>query len=551
MTIDIRNGTNHIPDAPTTRIARENRISPYLTESERQSILTYLEPSAKALCTGVCQLLQAEDNVWKDTKVGVICFIRNPQIKEYVLSLLLPKPSGTSAAKVLWTMTVSAFFETEKTSDEHLLIFVMDSFPRDVCGLHFYDPREADEFHRILVIENRNRITRRASIPKRHAPPPPQAGGCEVVEQLTEPSGALTINSGEKKHKKGFLGGIFTMKKKKKDRKKLDISAPMEFKHIEHLGLEELSVEDQETFHHLVKEVDIQPGNEAQMQLIREIIATRGSEIRSSMRLKRNSVHPSESFGRGPHKTLAESRDSMMVLHKQQRRTPREVKKGSTTKVNTGQEIPIDRYLDPDWEKTPLFESQKKLHVITEYNESESSVIFKIGTCGYGKSLPRDSLPPRIPDRKQSGSATKPIWRIEVPLPNGAQVPQHSPPPTPPSSQPSPVQSTNEPSLTFPQNNHSVTTSVPSEISTSALPPPPPPPSLLSPAPTPPPCSELKQPVFDIPPFNTNGRKSLLESPTGDGGLLSAIQAELDKRREYIVTDSDCEADSTDSEWTD
>lgn len=30
-----------------------------------------------------------------------------------------------------------------------------------------------------------------------------------------------------------------------------------------------------------------------------------------------------------------------------------------------------------------------------------------------------------------------------------------------------------------------------------------------------------------------------LQSPTGDGGLLSAIQAELDKRREYIATDSD------------
>uniref|UniRef100_A0A0K0D344 WH1 domain-containing protein n=1 Tax=Angiostrongylus cantonensis TaxID=6313 RepID=A0A0K0D344_ANGCA len=201
--------------APT----RENRISSYLTESERQSILTYLEPSAKALCTGVCQLLQAEDNVWKDTKVGVICFIRNPQIKEYVLSLLLPKPNGTSAAKVLWTMTVSAFFETEKTSDEHLLIFVMETFPRDVCGLHFYDPREADEFHRILVIENRSqfyltdytvalefakknepdkfeivafvnendRISRRASIPKRHAPPPPQVYISTSIQSFNGP----------------------------------------------------------------------------------------------------------------------------------------------------------------------------------------------------------------------------------------------------------------------------------------------------------------------------------------------------------------------------
>uniref|UniRef100_A0A0K0D1S0 MHD domain-containing protein n=1 Tax=Angiostrongylus cantonensis TaxID=6313 RepID=A0A0K0D1S0_ANGCA len=259
-----------------------------------------------------------------------------------------------------------------------------------------------------------------------------------------------------------------------------------------------------------------------------------------------------------------------MVLHKQQRRTPRDVKKGSTTKVNTGQEIPIDRYLDPNWEKTPSFESQKKLHVITEYSEFESSDMEnhyheKASLHVYqtesnqGISVCLQLIRPR----KKTGvnkityyvakfpGATMPIWRIEVPLPNGAKVPQHSPPPTPPSSQPSPIHSTNEPSLTVSQNDHSVTMSVPSELPTSAPPPPPPPPSLLSPAPTPPPSTEPKRPMFDIALFNTNGRKSLLESPTGGGGLLSAIQAELDKRREYIVTDSDCEADSTDSEWTD
>ncbi|KAK6045936.1 hypothetical protein COOONC_16559 [Cooperia oncophora] len=125
--------------------------------------------------------------MWTDMKVGVICFIRDPTNKEYVLSLLLPKPDEQLPAKVLWTMTVTAFFETERTSDEHLLTFIMETFPRDVCGLNFYDPREADEFHRILVEENRGRISRHANRPKRQAPPPPsKVVGVEAIDRLSE-----------------------------------------------------------------------------------------------------------------------------------------------------------------------------------------------------------------------------------------------------------------------------------------------------------------------------------------------------------------------------
>ncbi|KAJ1375066.1 hypothetical protein KIN20_038298 [Parelaphostrongylus tenuis] len=191
------------------------------------------------------------------------------------------------------------------------------------------------------------------------------------------------------------------------------------------------------------------------------------------------------------------------------------------------------------------------------------------------ESRSRESFFPRTPKRKQSGT-TMSIWRIEIPLPNGAQVPQHSPPPTPPSSQPSPVPSLNESSLRFPHKNLSVAVAVPTELLTLASPPPPPPPpNLLSPAPTPPPSMELQQSMSNISLFNTNSRKNLLEEiqnvdrsklrhvdrssksisndddSSADGGLLVAIQAELDKRREYIVTDSDNESDSTGSEWAD
>ncbi|VDO47824.1 unnamed protein product [Haemonchus placei] len=527
----------------------------------------------QALCTGVCQLLQAENSRWTDMKVGVICFIRDPHAKEYVLSLLYPKADERLPATVLWTMPVSAFFETERTSDEHLLTFTMESYPRDVCGLNFHDPQEADEFHRILVQENRGRKSRGATKPKRQAPPPPsQPSGREAIERLMELSNGNSTGDNEKKeHRKSFLGGLFTMKKKKKERKKLDISAPTQFQHLDHLGLEELSKEDQETFHHLIKVVDIEPGNEDQMQLLRSIVATKGSEVRNSMRIKRNSVRPTDTFVRGNnHTTLAESRNSMMVVHKQQRRTPREVKKGSF-------KIEIDQYLNPDWGATPSsYEVQQKLQVQTDskevnresYNDRpwvapkpqappvpsrSEAMTTSYSPVGRRKVSPYSPVPrlpppseqaPRLPERYRSEQGvSNPVWRIEMPLPSGIQPPSHSPPPTPPSSQPSPV-----PNQTA--------------VISLAPPPPPPPSGLLSPAPTPPPSTDVKQRSADVSPVS-NDRRSFLEeiqnvdkgrlrhvdpitkpiqsedSPIGDGGLLSAIQAELDKRRGYIASDSD------------
>ncbi|KHJ92318.1 hypothetical protein OESDEN_07795, partial [Oesophagostomum dentatum] len=160
---------------------------------------------------------------------------------------------------------------------------------------------------------------------------------------------------------------------------------------------------------------------------------------------------------------------------------------------------------------------------------------------------------PRLPDTRKT-ETTHPAWRIEIPLPDGAQAPTQSPPPTPPSSQSSPV----------PHHATKLISLTPG--SALILPPsgpPPPPPGLLSPAPTPPP-SEVKQRVSEVYPV-TNERRSFLEeiqnldkgklrhvnvdsvspnlpsidSMPGDGGLLSAIQAELDKRREYFAIDSD------------
>ncbi|KAK6048733.1 hypothetical protein COOONC_13762 [Cooperia oncophora] len=83
MTIGTRNGVmGNNEGGKQQKVARENRISSHLTEAEQRSILSSLQPSAKALCTGVCQLLQAENNMWTDMKVGVICFIRDPGNKE-------------------------------------------------------------------------------------------------------------------------------------------------------------------------------------------------------------------------------------------------------------------------------------------------------------------------------------------------------------------------------------------------------------------------------------------------------------------------------------
>nr|CDJ83654.1 unnamed protein product [Haemonchus contortus] len=438
-------------------------------------------------------------------------------------------------------MPVSAFFETERTSDEHLLTFTMESYPRDVCGLNFHDPKEADEFHRILVQENRGRKSRGATKPKRQAPPPPsQPSGREAIERLMELSNGNSAGDNEKKeHRKSFLGGLFTMKKKKKERKKLDISAPTQFQHLEHLGLEELSKEDQETFHHLIKVVDIEPGNEEQMQLLRSIVATRGSEVRSSMRIKRNSIRPTDTFVRGNnHTTLAESRNSMMVVHKQQRRTPREVKKGSY-------KIEIDQYLNPDWGATPSsYEVQQKLQVQTDskeitresYNDRQpwiapkpqappvpsrsESMTASYSPVGRRKTPPYSPVPrlpppseqaPRLPERyRTEQGVSNPVWRIEMPLPSGIQPPSHSPPPTPPSSQPSPVPNQTAVAPSPSPSLISASTSSGLTVISLAPPPPPPPSGLLSPAPTPPPSTDIKQRSADVSPVS-NDRRSFLE----------------------------------------
>ncbi|XGW17019.1 hypothetical protein V3C99_001999, partial [Haemonchus contortus] len=384
-----------------------------------------------------------------------------------------------------------------------------------------------------------------------------QPSGREAIERLMELSNGSPEGDNEKKeHRKSFLG-LFTMKKKKKERKKLDISAPTQFQHLEHLGLEELSKEDQETFHHLIKVVDIEPGNEEQMQLLRSIVATRGSEVRSSMRIK----------------------------------------------------IEIDQYLNPDWGATPSsYEVQQKLQVQTDskeitresYNDRQPWIAPKpqappvpsrsegmtasYSPVGRRKTPPYSPVPrlpppseqaPRLPERyRTEQGVSNPVWRIEMPLPSGIQPPSHSPPPTPPSSQPSPVPNQTAVAPSPSPSLISASTSSGPTVIPLAPPPPPPPSGLLSPAPTPPPSTDIKQRSADVSPVS-NDRRSFLEeiqnvdkgrlrhvdpitkpiqsedSPIGDGGLLSAIQAELDKRRGYIASDSDEESDSTDSEWTD
>ncbi|PIO74094.1 hypothetical protein TELCIR_03908, partial [Teladorsagia circumcincta] len=446
MMIDTRNGVlGNYEGEKQQKHTRENRISSHLTDAEQRSILASLQPSAKALCTGVCQLLQAENNMWTDMKVGVICFIRDPNIKEalctgvcqllqaennmwtdmkvgvicfirdpnikeYVLSLLLPKADERLPAKVLWTMTGESLDEPADQSDRH-----------------------------------------------RH----------------------------------------------------------LRQRHIEHLGLEELSKEDQETFHHLIKAVDIEPGNEDQMQLLRNIVATRGSEVRSSMRIKRNSVRPGESFVRGnTHTTLAESRNSMMVVHKQQRRTPREVKKGSYKAPYNGRQS----WAAIETEAPPVPSRIESMAL-------PRSPVGRRKTLPYSpvhRTLPPDEGAPRLPERHKPErdpaiphlealpDVTTPIWRIEIPLPSGVQPPSHSPPPTPPSSQPSPVPNPTAASTSpsAPQITASATAG-PAVVSL-ASPPPPPPPGLLSPAPTPPPCPDVKQGYTDVSPIS-NDRRSFLE----------------------------------------
>ncbi|KJH53154.1 hypothetical protein DICVIV_00652 [Dictyocaulus viviparus] len=567
MTINTRKKLHNESSDTVREIPRENCISTHLKESERQSILKYLEPSSKVICTGICQLLRGENKIWKDTKIGVICFIFNSLFNEYTLSLLLPMSNVTVLpAKELWTMPVSASFKMERTCDEHLLVFMLESSPRNVCGLHFYDPHEAQVFHRILNTENRSRNSGRVAQWRRQlSSPSSKDDKYGPIEWISEMYDVLTLKDEDKSSKRGFLGSIFTINRKKKSKLKQNISAPLNFRHIQHLELGTLSYEDQDTLSNLAK--------------------------------KRNSIRGCESFVRGPHnKLLAEFRSSVMVAHKQ-RRTPRVVKKGTLTKATVLKIILFYVFMCRLAYAVVMYTSNDPVEIIGSFEifsrkEFSSRCALAIEPLSTTNTiLPQPSLTvlknshsgmgmcevttspydlPAIPYLTESmyseypseskkhlpnlpSYAAIPIWGIELPLLNSTEAPIHSSPSAPPCDQSSPEQSTIPITSAFPINNHAVDVTSPSTVFAPVPPiaPPPPPPDLLSSASKPPPFSEIVQRIYSVSPFKTNVQKGLLQSPINNGSIFSAIQFQLEKRREYIVTDSDHETESTNSEWTD
>uniref|UniRef100_A0A1I7X2J0 CRIB domain-containing protein n=1 Tax=Heterorhabditis bacteriophora TaxID=37862 RepID=A0A1I7X2J0_HETBA len=274
-----------------------NNISDHLSTGEKQSIFAYLGNRARKMRSG-----------------------KRRKLESYVISKII-------------TLTRGIDFETRATSHPHFVIFVVETSSREVYGLNFYDVEEARSFHetvttqRIIKMERRkNRMMSQGSIPKRRAPSPPKIGvissdtfiiyfskyltssicslqlrcNYDTLVHLSKSYyGIQLLNIAE-----GSLFGFLTIRRKKKKRANIQISEPTDFHHLEHIGLDSLSPDQKETFSELVREVD------------------------------RNSIRPTELFVRGQPSALADTRSSLMFSNKQQRRTPREIKKGSTNKVS-------------------------------------------------------------------------------------------------------------------------------------------------------------------------------------------------------------------------
>uniref|UniRef100_A0A7I4YB14 CRIB domain-containing protein n=1 Tax=Haemonchus contortus TaxID=6289 RepID=A0A7I4YB14_HAECO len=383
-----------------------------------------------------------------------------------------------------------------------------------------------------------------------------QPSGREAIERLKELSTGSPEGDNEKKeHQKSFLGELFTMEKKK-ERKKLAISAPTQLQHLDHLSLEGLSKEDQKTLHLLVKAVDIEPGNEEQMQLLCSIV--------NSMRIK-------ESYNERPSWTTTEpqalpipSRSEAMTTSyspvDRRKMSPELQPRNKAPRIPRPlappPPRPLPRLLSPAPTPPPSTDIKQRSADVSPVSNDRRSFFEEIPNVDKGTSRHVD------PITKPIQSEDSPIGDYGLLLAIQAELGKRrgyiasdsdEVPRLPPSSEQAPrlpERSSSKQGVSNPVRRIEMPSLRP-----LAPPPPRPLPRLLSPAPIPPPSTDIKQRSADVSPV-CNDRSSSSEeipnvdkgrsrhvdpnmkpirsedSPIGDFDLLSAIQAELDKRRD-------------------
>lgn len=424
------------------------------------------------------------------------------------------------------------------------------------------------------------------------APAPPREGPSEI---LLDTTGTTTIGVElpvirvEKKEKKGFLSSIFGGKKKKeKKKKKIDISAPTDFHHVQH-GLESLTNEQKELLRTLCTNFKVEPGNKAQMDLLKNLVvekyedltnvlAEKDTENEEKKEQKNDSKENGENaFKRTNSNGLADTRSSIMISKTGRGNTPRDIKKQSLNRKH--ETDPLKAIWDDEAPYIPPSAppQSETLPPVPSRTASRRPGLQRRNTPPYSPHSrllsPDDPPPPRLPPRNDS--YRKPDSSIIPTAPPQTVVPIPTAPPLSiPPVPTAPPLSTTAPLAPPPPPPNLL---LPKVAPPSGPPPPPPPPTNVSMR-NPDPPSSLVVPPVSVPSISPDRRSFLDEiasvdktkllrpiesspsraetTPTSPGrlGLIDSIQRELDARRHAMGSDSsddDSESEEDSDSWTD
>ncbi|EDV94712.1 GH18083 [Drosophila grimshawi] len=241
---------------------KNNASSTQLTPDENDAVFRLLGRKCQTLNTAVVQIYKTEGNAhshWKKKYTGVVCFVKDSAIRSYFL-----RAYCLIKNELIWEHEVYDGIQIVK-SRPFLLTF--EGSDGNV-GLNFISEDECDSFFRTMdaTIETRNRkrLEKRSRqksqqapnvpmppVPREPARPPAMQGKMSTTSTAAD-SGAVQLRNNKISSvrltpapapapTKNFLSSNFGLsgsagKNKKPKVTKKDISTPMNFVHISHVG---------------------------------------------------------------------------------------------------------------------------------------------------------------------------------------------------------------------------------------------------------------------------------------------------------------------------
>ncbi|PAV57150.1 hypothetical protein WR25_26169 isoform A [Diploscapter pachys] len=585
-----------------------NSISALLETDEINAIKDYLNANTIILTSGISQLLREEHGQWAVVHSGLIGLVKDYNRQCYELQLLVPTTSSAAQSetvKVLWRSKIPDEFNCARPHS-NLMTFEIEG---DVYGLNFYKADEARDFvGKIFEIRKtkEKRLSRIGSTPKRPAPPAPTVQhkdpSSPVSSMPTDAGGVIHDSVALPQKKDSKTGGFFhnlksklgdrSGKKEKKQKKKkitaADISKPSNFQHVDHLGINSLDDEGKELYDVLKAKLNVTEGNVAEESVLVDAVMNRRHELRNSIMVKKE-----RDQNGGLKVSTAMDTDHEYLIAK--RGTPRDIKnadaaakKGEPTSERAATPAPStfgkSDPLRPDWDSPsvspPLSSSSPptrrspppasppapkpalQVHDDSDLHHSDAEqappplptrgesrhpggIVRKNTPSGFDmKMRDRDNYP-RLPahhHKAERAASPPPVSHQITPPMTPGSSPIPPPPPAPPPdifTKPqtlSPTSISSAASLS-PPTTHNANKSLPS-VSDGRK-------SLLTDIQNVD-KSRLLKPVDNASRLSDNSVKS-----PQDGGILQSLQAELEKIRAVMESDSeeDEEESETDEEW--